>query len=192
MQAASLGLYDCWQVRMLMGRLSRGRGGRPAGARGGDGLDEDVWQNLAEAITAVHGRDLGAASRAMERMGHDAVSVGWVYFYVRYLVQFRVMDLAGGWPSAAQVDKVAALVRPMLASARAADAIQPEDSLRAVFNLVSPEEQVGRGEFCHYGVAILGFLAEDPETELRVLRPRLARVKKLHDARDARDAKDGP
>lgn len=41
------------------------------------------------------------------------------------------------------------------------------------------EEQVGIAHICVFGVVILGLLAEEPEAELRALRPRLARVKKL-------------
>jgi len=142
-----------------------------------DGLDRGVWLAIYDILVAAHKEDPDTFIQATERLT-KTLSLKMqrlVGAYLFYLLKYRVIDILGRKPTREDLHELAGL-----ASLKYARLLQVEDSLLeetllTTFKLVPPETEVKGGRFAVSSSATLGILLDDPQADLEVMRPHLAK-----------------
>lgn len=140
----------------------------------GDGLDEANWRILCGAVETIHGGSVDAAANATRRFDTDVSVDGQAGMYIWYLLRYRLVDMLGHPPDANDIHDIAERFRPRFEKVIRGDRNLLEDTLRTVVSLPSQGEQVSGGKFVALGVAALGVLLDNPDADLRAIRPHLA------------------
>jgi hypothetical protein len=141
-----------------------------------DGLDEEVWQRLADVLVAANRGDGNTFLKLLTRF-----DVGWsdhmrdeASIYLFYLLKYRVVEMLARRPETDDLHALAARIYESYARVAREPASTLEDTLRAVFNM-PPQgtPQSGARRFVS-GAAAAGVLFSDPSTDLAAIRPHLA------------------
>jgi hypothetical protein len=142
----------------------------------GDGLDQDVWQMIYDILVAAHQGDAGAFIHATERLTQtlplEGQRLAGAYFL--YLLQYRVIDILGRRPTREDLRELAGRASPKYARLLRVEASLFEDTLLTTFKLASPKTEVKSGRFAVSSSATLGVLLDNPQVNLKVMRPHLA------------------
>jgi hypothetical protein len=160
-------------TRAELARLTEPRTGAAT-----DGVDQPTWNRLRLLINSAHRQDPAGYEVTMKWEPPDFGLPGHQHtgLYLLYLLNLRVQEvLQANHPAAAQLHSLAATIYPRFrAVLERAEATQLEETLRTAFQM----PPVGAGntpaEFTIFAAAALGLLLDDADTELELLRPRLA------------------
>lgn len=141
-----------------------------------DGLDQDVWQMIYDILVAAHHGDADAFIRATERLTQTLPLEGQrlAGAYLLYLLQYRVIDILGRRPTREDLQELAGRASPKYARLLRVEANLLEDTLLTTFKLASPETEVKDGRFAVSSSATLGILLDNPQADLKTMRPHLA------------------
>jgi hypothetical protein len=149
---------------------------RPNVASSSDGLEEEVWQRLADVMTAANRGDGNTFLKLLKRF--DA---GWsdetrdeASIYLFYLVKYRVVEMLARRPGAEDLHELAVQTHPAYAKVVTEPAGTLEDTLRAIFKLPPTGPQQSGARLFVSGVAAAGVLFNNPSADLAVIRPHLA------------------
>jgi hypothetical protein len=138
-----------------------------------DGLDDDVWQTICDAVSAAHSGDPDATHAATDRFAARRPFDSQPNLYLTWLLRYRVADVLGHRPSAAELLSMAEAARS--ASARILrDPAYVDRTLLTVWKLASAEQELESGQLLVGLVAALGVLLTDPLRQLQEVRPQLA------------------
>jgi hypothetical protein len=141
-----------------------------------DGLDEEVWQRLADVIAAANRGDDNTFLKLLKRF--DA---GWsdktrdeASIYLFYLVKYRVVEMLARRPAAEDLHELAVRTYDKYAKVVREPPGTLEDTLRAVFKMPPDGAQQAGARLFVSGAAAAGVLFNDPSADLAVIRPHLA------------------
>lgn len=153
-------------------RLKREATPRDAGSLGGE-LDADIWRILSKFIAAASRGDVNATRDAIPRLESELPNDGQAGMIVRYLLEYRVIDLLQRRPTPDDLHELAMSAWPRFAEVVNANEGMLEDLLRTVFEFAAEERKITGAAMIVLGSVALGALLSDPVAELETVRPRL-------------------
>jgi hypothetical protein len=140
-----------------------------------DGIDEEVWQRLADVLAVANRGDGDTFLRLLKRFDtwsderrDQAAS------YLFYLLRYRVAEILGRRPAAEDLNDLAGRTHPKYAKVVRESVTTLEDTLRAVFMMAPTGTQQWGARLFVSGTAAAGVLFSDPSADLAPIRPHLA------------------
>jgi hypothetical protein len=141
-----------------------------------DGLDEEIWQRLADVLAAANRGDDDTFLKLLKR-----IDAGWsdhmrneASIYLFYLLKYRIVEMLARRPDAGDLHAIAVRIHECYARVVREPAATLEDTLRAVFDMAPTGPQESGARLFVSGVAAAGVLFNDPSSDLTVIRPHLA------------------
>jgi hypothetical protein len=147
----------------------------PASAH--DGLDQAVWDLLTAIMTASHHGDVGTVVTLFQDY-EAAMSDGQRFAasaYTTYILRFLVIEPLQRRPTAQDLLELAERTYPRYSKIIREPIGALEDTLRAVFSMPRTENSLNGGRLFVSAVAAAGVLLNDPQADLELMRPRIAK-----------------
>jgi hypothetical protein len=144
-----------------------------------DGIDDVAWSRLLLPVSAARREDARAYAELLTweppdfgLPGHHRTGA-----YLLYLLSYRVKEvLADNKPTAEQLHLLAQRTYPRFNEILGrAEQVQLEETLRTAFDMAPLAAGITPAEFTVFAAAALGLLWDDPDQQLTVIRPQLAR-----------------
>jgi hypothetical protein len=141
-----------------------------------DGINEEAWLRLCEAVIAAHRFDgLGHAQALLRWRREVALPIQQrAGAYLLYLLWRHIKTLLGRKPSPEDLRELAISIYPRFRDQLRGSEIQLDAVLRRAFGYTLPAAQVTPGEFMVFGSVALGLLLAEPQRELDLMRPGMA------------------
>ena len=143
-----------------------------------DGIDGAAWNRLRLLARAAGREDSGAYAETLmwEPPGFGLPGHHRTALYLLYLLNLRIQEvLQTNQPTTAQLHNLAEITYPQFRVVLdRADEAHLEETLRTVFQMPPLAAGITPGEFTVFAAAALGLLLDDPDSELALIRPRLA------------------
>jgi hypothetical protein len=141
-----------------------------------DGVNQEAWLRLCQAVTAAHRGDGRTFTRALMRW-RDEVPLPIQQrsgAYLLYLMWRHLASRYGRKPTSEDLHELAVSCYPRFRKLLKASEAQLEAVLRRALSYPPSGTRLTPAEFTVFGCVALGLLLADPQQELDLMRPGMA------------------
>lgn len=137
-------------------------------------LNDFIWSHVCSGVIAAHN---GNGREMVDRLSEITDTLdprdGRATLYIDFLLHYKTASVCRRMPTRADLQRVAERVVPRYKLLFRSDPSTVENTLLTIFDLASPEQEIGGGVLMVHGAAILGLILTDPVAELATMKPRL-------------------